>query len=394
MLHVRHDHRSISSFFFIFVLVSVFAMAGISFAECLPGQLQESNLVYSKSQDALKAKNYEEAISQLKSAISICEEHIDANRDLGRAYFGLKQYDMAVKYYQRTIELSVDQPQAGNFSLLGKTYTKMGKYKEARAEYMKADQLKPNDFGVLFNLALVSGASGFHIESVDAFEKALTIAPAKHRATVMKQLASASKKASAQQKKNGNTAKSKYYAELAEKYGSQAGGSTTYDMVREKMKAKDFRGASKLLESMVAKDANDAKSWLTLARARDGMNDKKGSIKAYKKYCALAPDDAKAMGDMIQVMVEAEQCSAAQAEAKDATVRFAGRGREDMAPIWYSYGLALECLGNYNAARAEFSKCASSGHPRYANYGARQVERMGQLQAHADAKAKNAAQGR
>jgi tetratricopeptide (TPR) repeat protein len=393
VLHVRSDHRSISLTLF-FVLVSTFAMAGISSAECLPGQLHESSLVYSKSKNALQAKHYDEAISQLKSALSICEEHIDANRDLGRAYYGLKNYEMAVKYFQRTIELSVDAPQAGNFSLLGKTFTKMKKYKEARAEYMKADQLKPNDFGVLFNLAIVSGASGFHIESVDALEKALVLAQPERKPIVLKQLAIACKKASDQQKKNGNSARSQKYADLAAKYGSEAGGSTTYDMVRSKMKAKDYKGAVPLLESMVSKKPEDSKSWLTLARARDGLKDRKGSIKAYKKYLALVPDDANTVSAMIQVMVEDGQCSVAKNTAKDATVKFASKGRESLAPIWYSYGLALECLEDFTGARAEFAKCAGSGHPRYASYGATQVTRMEQLQAQADAQARKAAQGR
>jgi len=59
----------------------------------------------------------------------------------------------------------------------------------------------------------------------------------------------------------------------------------------------------------------------------------------------------------------------------------------------YSWGLALECTGEYDAARDKFQQCASSGHARYASYGARQVDRMEGLKAREDAAKKKAAQG-
>jgi len=96
---------------------------------------------------------------------------------------------------------------------------------------------------------------------------------------------------------------------------------------------------------------------------------------------------------MLQVMVANQQCSLAKSGAAGAARKFESKGREALAPIMYSWGLALECTGEYDAARDKFQQCASSGHARYASYGARQVDRMEGLKAREDAAKKKAAQG-
>ena len=96
---------------------------------------------------------------------------------------------------------------------------------------------------------------------------------------------------------------------------------------------------------------------------------------------------------MLQVMVEDGQCSLAKTESAAAARNFESMGREALAPIMYSWGLALECTGEFDSARTKFQMCADSGHARYASYGARQVDRMEGLKAREDAEAKKAAQG-
>jgi tetratricopeptide (TPR) repeat protein len=145
---------------------------------------------------------------------------------------------------------------------------------------------------------------------------------------------------------------------------------------------------------MLAQDPNQKGALLTLARAQDALKNRSESISAYEKYLALQPDDAKATASMIQVMVEAQMCSQANVRADKAATALAAQGRSNLAPVMYSWGLALECLGNYDAAKVKFESCASSGNDRYASYGARQVERMDGLQAVEDAEKKKAAQRR
>jgi tetratricopeptide (TPR) repeat protein len=373
------------------VLIVIFN-ATMALAECAPGQMQEANKAYQQALEFMTKQDWDQAIAQMQSALKICPEHVDATRGIGDAMVGKAMYAEAVPYYQQVIELRGDQAEAGDYANLGKAYAKLKKYQEARAEYMKAEKLAPDDCGVLYNLGAMHNASKYYIESVEVLEHALEACP-QISDPVLKLLTNSAEKAASQQKANGNNERAEYYAGLAQKYGGQAGGSTTYDMVKQKMSQKDYQGAVGLLEQMLAKEPDHTGALLTMARAQDQLKNRPASIQAYQKYLALKPNDENATAAMLQVMVESQQCSQAKSEAAGAARRFEGKGREVMAPIMYSWGLALECTGEYDAAKEKFQQCASSGNAKYASYGARQVERMEGLKAREEAEKKKAAQG-
>ena len=367
--------------------------ASLALAECQPGQLQEANLAYQSAAEFLATRSWDQAIARLQSIIQVCPEHVEATRGIGLAMIGKEDYTGAIPYFQKVIELRGNDVEAGDFDNLGKAYAKLKQYKEARAEFMKAEQLAPDDCGVLFNLGVMHYAAGFHPQSVTVLEHALEVCP-QYRDQLLAQLSKSAEQAAAQQKRNGNTDKAAYYEGLMNKYGGAAGGSTTYDMVKQKMSDKDYNGAVALLNQMLAKEPDNASALLTLARAEDALKNRRSSVAAYEKYLLQKPDDAKATGSMIQVMVEAQMCSEANDRAARAATDLAAQGRVNLAPIMYSWGLALECLGSYDLAQAKFQDCANSGNERYAAYGARQVERMEGLKAVEAAEKKKAAQGR
>ncbi len=366
--------------------------AAMALAECQPGQMQEANLAYQSAQEFLVNRQWDKAIARMQSIIQICPEHVEATRGIGTAMVGKSNFSGAVPYFQQVIVLRGDKAEAGDFANLGRAYAKQKMYGEARAEYMKAQELAPDDCGVLYNLGAMHNAAKFYSQSVDVLEHALEACP-QISEPVLKLLTSSAEKAAAQQKANGNNDRAAHYAEMAQRYGGQAGGSTTYDMVKVKMKAKDYQGAVNLLNQLLEKDPAHTGGLLTLARAQDQLKNRSASIDAYHKYLALKPNDEKAMGAMLQVMVENNQCSQAKSEAAAAAGQFESKGRESLAPIWYSWGLALECTGEFDLAKERFQQCASSGNARYEAYGARQVERMEGLKAREAAEKKKAAQG-
>jgi tetratricopeptide (TPR) repeat protein len=373
------------------VLIGIIT-SSMALAECAPGQLQEANNAYQSAQEFLVTRQWDTAIARMQSIVQVCPEHVEATRGLGTAMMGKGQFAEAVPYFKRVIELRGEKAQAGDYANLGKAHAKLKQYKEARAEYMKAEKLAPNDCGVLYNLGAMHNASKFYSQSVEVLEHALEACPAISE-PVLKLLTQSAEKAAAQQKANGNNERAAYFAGLAQEYGGQAGGSTTYDMVKQKMKQKDYQGAVDLLNQMLAKDPSHTGGLLTLARAQDQLKNRSASIAAYQKYLAVKPNDENATAAMLQVMVENDQCTLAKSEAASAARKFEAKGREALAPIMYSWGLALECTGEFEVARDKFMQCASSGHARYASYGARQVERMEGLKAREDAEKKKAAQG-
>jgi tetratricopeptide (TPR) repeat protein len=389
---LTRNASSIRKTLFLMVILTGTVAASLAMAECQPGQMQEANLAYQTAQEFLVNRQWDQAIARMQSIVQVCPEHVEATRGIGTAMVGKEQFAEAVPYFKRVIELRGEKAEAGDFANLGKTYAKLKQYKEARGEYMKAEELAPDDCGVLFNLGVMHNASKFYPQSVEVLEHALEACP-QISEPVLKLLSKSAEKAAAQQKANGNNERAKYYAGLAQQYGGQAGGSTTYDMVKQKMKQKDYQGAVTLLNQMLEKDPNHTGGLLTLARAQDQLKNRSASIAAYQKYLVLKSNDENATAAMLQVMVEDEQCSLAKTEAASAARKFEAKGREALAPIMYSWGLALECTGEYDAARGKFQQCAGSGHARYASYGARQVERMEGLKAREEAERKKAAQG-
>ncbi len=373
------------------VLIGIIT-SSMALAECAPGQMQEANNAYRSAQEFLVNRQWDTAIARLQSIVQVCPEHVEATRGLGTSMMGKGQFAGAVPYFKRVIELRGEKAEAGDYANLGKAHAKQKQYKEARAEYMKAQKLAPDDCGVLYNLGAMHNAAKFYSQSVEVLEHALEACPAISE-PVLKLLTKSAEKAAAQQKANGNNERAAYFTGLAQKYGGQAGGSTTYDMVKKKMKDKDYQGAVTLLNQMLAKDPSHTGGLLTLARAQDQLKNRSASIAAYQKYLAVKPNDENATAAMLQVMVENDQCSLAKSEAASAARKFEAKGREALAPIMYSWGLALECTGEFEVARDKFMQCASSGHARYASYGARQVERMEGLKAREDAEKKKAAQG-
>ncbi|MEN8005643.1 MAG: tetratricopeptide repeat protein [Candidatus Krumholzibacteriota bacterium] len=392
MLSTRNNRSILQTIVLAIVLAGMFASPAV-LAECQPGQMQEANLAFQSAQEFLVNRQWDQAIARLQSIVQVCPEHVDATRGIGTAMMGKGMFAESVPYFQQVIELRGDYVQAGDYANLGKAFAKQKMYTEARGEYMKAQQLAPDDCGVLYNLGAMHNAAKFYSQSVEVLEHALDACP-EISEPVLKLLTKSAEKAAAQQKANGNNDRAQYFTGLAQKYGGQAGGSTTYDMVKQKMKQKDYQGAVTLLDQMLAKDPNHTGGLLTLARAQDQLKNRSASIDAYKKYLAIKSNDENATAAMLQVMVENGQCSLAKTEAASAARAFEGKGREALAPIMYSWGLALECTGEYDAARDKFQQCAASGHARYAPYGARQVERMEGLKAVEEAEKKKAAQGR
>lgn len=370
--------------------------AGSARAQCEPGQMQEANLQYTEAKKALDAQNWDLALPSLNSIIQTCPEHVEAMRGIGIAQMGKEQFELAAKAFQRVIDLRGEDVQAGDFDNLARAYVRQKLYKEARAEYMKAEQLAPDDCGLLFNLAAIHDAVGFSTQAVDVCQHLLDLDEEcpKAQEKVLVLIAKAAGRASEQQKRAGNNERAQYYMELSQQYGGQAGGSTASDMAKQKMKAGDYAGAAALYEGMLAKNPELTNAWLNLARAKDQAGDKPGSVAAYGQYLALKPTDTTEWGAMLQVMVEAGRCGDAAAQATKAYEEHRAKGHEAVAPILFSWGLALECQKEFDAARAKFAQCAESGSPRYSAAARRQVERMEGLKAVAEAERKKADGGR
>jgi len=374
-------------------LILAIGLAGGASAECSQGQMAEAQLQFGGAQQLLQAQQWNEAIAQLQSIVDFCPEFFPALRGLGLAYQQTGQLDLAAEVYGKVIDVQGTSADAGDYANLAKVLTKQKKYKEARAEYIKAQKRDSENCAVLVNLGILHNASGYATQAVETLEDALMYCP-DLEPQIMPRLADACTKAAEKMTKIGNTEKASMYKAKAREYGGSAGGSSAYKQIQAKMKAGDYAGTVASCDALLADEPEHANALLTKARAADAMGNKAVSADAYKKYLVLKPDNMDETASYIIVLAEGNMCEQAAAVSKDAVSKFIGNGTKAMGKIRFAYGKALYCLEDYASSKAEFQKAASSGDQKWVPHAREGISACDEFLNFEEAQRQKANQGR
>lgn len=164
---------------------------------------QNTNLLIKQVNDAIAAKNWQEAVSPLQQLIAQDPNNWQYYSGLGDAQLNLGQYDQAVDSYQKGIQIAestttVDPHNAstdpakkkvGEGKMLtneGNAYLKLHKNKEAVDAYTKAAGLDPNPSVAYFNLCATQYNTGNVEGALDACDKAIAADPNKPDAYFIK----------------------------------------------------------------------------------------------------------------------------------------------------------------------------------------------------------------
>jgi tetratricopeptide (TPR) repeat protein len=347
-------------------------------AECSPMQQQEADEAYRLVYEFVQNNQWEQAVPRLRSVLEICPTHLNALRALGRAYLKLGRLDEAKQTYDKLIESAGDKVEAVDFASLGLVLSQMKNYQEARAAYMKANTLAPDDCGILFNLGMLHMGVQDYRRAVETLEHAREECP-EIREKIMAQLPDACKLAAAKEKKIGNQERAQVFEQKYREYAGQAGGSEAYELAAKYMENRQYAEAVKILEEILADSPDHAPSWLSLARSKEQLGNHAGAIDAYEHYLKLKPGDEDATADLVLAYAEQDRCQDALTLARQAGERFTAKGQAAMARINYSWGKALECAGSYAEARDKFKACAASSVDPWDHYAELQVQRMNDL---------------
>jgi len=151
----------------LFLFVILFSVVSIGFS-------QDAATIINNANAALKAKNYTKAFTLYESAMgNMGDTKVDdaINYNIGFAAFQSKKYSAALKYLNKAVAAKVNLPQT--FELLGKTYTKLSKTKDAIASYKAAINAGNTDKGSLYYNSGIAAYKGkmFKVAS-DLFGKA------------------------------------------------------------------------------------------------------------------------------------------------------------------------------------------------------------------------------
>lgn len=372
------------------LLLIAFASGG-ALAECSPGQMQEAQIQFQSAQQLLQTQQWQQAIPQLNSIVDFCEEFYWAYRGLGMAHLALNEFTEAEAAYQRVVDVRGSEAEAADYANLAKALAKQKKYKEARAEYIKAKARDAKNQAVLVNLGILHYASGFPEDAVATLEDALSYYPEQEKA-ILPHLAKACTMSAERQKKLGNAERAAEYQRKASQYGGAAGGSTAYKEIQKQFKARNWPQVVSLCDQLLAQEPHHVGALLTKARAADQAGNATASIDAYQKYLAERPDNMDETTALVIVMAENNRCGEAETTARDALARFAGTGRKALGKIHFGLGKALFCAKDYAGAKAQFMQAANSGDSHWAQPAQQGISACDEYLNYETQKAKKAAQ--
>ena len=152
---------------------------------------------------------FEEALSKIKSLVSVFPKSIALRHILAASNTGLKKYDAAMESYKRLLKikpdyfvayfnmgnilrskgeldtaienykkaLSLKPDYAEAYNNMGATLQEQGKLEEAIEAYSKALTLKPNYAEAYYNMGIAFKAQGKQEKAIEAYNKALAIKP-------------------------------------------------------------------------------------------------------------------------------------------------------------------------------------------------------------------------
>jgi tetratricopeptide (TPR) repeat protein len=118
-------------------------------------------------------KDYELAVKHYQKIIDQDENSSDAYVNLGFIYLDSEDYDNAVKCFQKIVELEPDNTEA--YNNLGYVHEKMDMFDSAKKCYEKALELNNNDIEATINIGHILELQGDYHTALSQYEKAIKI---------------------------------------------------------------------------------------------------------------------------------------------------------------------------------------------------------------------------
>jgi predicted Zn-dependent protease len=94
---------------------------------------------YNEAENAVKAKQYEKAITQLRAVLAAEPRNVNALNYMAYSHRELGRYNEALGFYRQA--LAIDANHRGANEYLGQLYLKMGRVAEARAQLAKLERI-------------------------------------------------------------------------------------------------------------------------------------------------------------------------------------------------------------------------------------------------------------
>ena len=168
------EARGLAAMLLLFLLGAVSSGAG----SADDGPAEEA---YRAGSEALRSRNYEDAVAALERALELRPEHTDSWLKLGISRSALLDWDGAIEAYGRLLEIDPEHAKAHHN--LGNVYFRRGDLENAVLEYGKALELEPDYMLAAFHRGWMLRELGRADEAERSFRLCLELPAADPRAT-------------------------------------------------------------------------------------------------------------------------------------------------------------------------------------------------------------------
>ena len=149
-----------------------------TYLKILPKQKNNSKLNYLIGVIYLQSKNFELAVNYFEKTINIDKNNLGAYNNLGASLQQLRRFDQAVKVYEKVLSFKPDFTDALNN--LATCFANLKKYDQAISYFEKILKINKNNSVVYNNLGNIYKEINQHKKSIENYNKALEINPNYH----------------------------------------------------------------------------------------------------------------------------------------------------------------------------------------------------------------------
>jgi tetratricopeptide (TPR) repeat protein len=327
---------------------------------------------YQSALQFLSAANYDEAISQLKTATTLEPNFLEAWAELGRTYMKIKNFQGSIDAYQKALALSPGN--TAYYSALGRAYLQVDNMEKAEEFYAKLIAKDSLSYDGHVSLGFIYLKKNDPDRSIYHYEMAVTAQP--DDATSLGTLASLYEKKGNDEKRIQYLRRATEVAPENYKFKQQLGSAY--------MKKKDFDNALPIFEELAKQFPDEAAYHQNLGLVLSQMPDRKAQAPAeLERTLELKGSDPYISGILALVYNELGQYQKAIASAKRG---LDGNSGQQASLLYYQWGAALSKLESFDEAIAMFERVVAAKDPQWVDSARKQIDRQVRLKKIAEQK--------
>lgn len=133
-----------------------------------------ADVIFLMARVSMSQSYYEDAIPLLESGVRIAPRRADLVAALGESYFMAGKVDKAIEQFNALVGL---EHSARSYSFLGLSYRNLGRFDEAKQDFLKGLAIDPRNRSCLFNLGFIAERQGDTAAAEGYFKKVLAASP-------------------------------------------------------------------------------------------------------------------------------------------------------------------------------------------------------------------------